>query len=86
MGSERKADLRGALQREGQAADEELAEAIVTKYAAVVEWMAPDGNRWLHLVSGDAGDEDEGLHRWDVQGMFFNVLYDPAWQPDGDDE
>jgi hypothetical protein len=63
--------------------DDDLGEAVVTKYAAVVEWMAPDGNRWLSLVTADAGDVE--LQRWDVQGMFFNVMHDPAWHPRDED-
>ena len=87
MPGERKAVIRTALQQEGQSRDSALENAVLTKYAGVVEWMAPDGERWLSIVSGDASDEDAGLQRWDVQGMFFNVLHDPAWHPeDGDDE
>lgn len=60
--------------------DEDLEGAVVTKFVAVTEWMAPDGTRWLTLLDGDAADEP--LYRWDVQGMFHNVLHDPAWQED----
>lgn len=76
-------ELRAALAMSG-ADDADLHGAVVTKYAAVVEWMAPDGERWLSLTDGDAGGER--LHRWDVQGMFFNVLHDPAWNGPGRDE
>jgi hypothetical protein len=63
--------------------EEDLEEAVITKFAAVVEWMTPGGDRWLSLVDEDSGGER--LQRWDVQGMFFNVLHDPAWQQDDED-
>lgn len=82
--NERKSVVRVALEQEGRFRDgEALENAVLTKYAAVVEWMAPDGVKWLSIISGDAADEHEGLQRWDVQGMFFNVLHDPAWHPGG---
>jgi hypothetical protein len=82
VSDERKAVVRTALVQEGQARDEDLAAATLTKYAAVVEWMDAEGTKWLSIVSGDAGDDEHGLQRWDVQGMFFNVLHDPAWYPE----
>lgn len=75
--------VRGAL-ADTRHDDEDLADAVVTKFAAVIEWMDPEGKRWLSLVDGDAGSER--LQRWDVQGLFFNVMHDPAWHPDGDDD
>jgi hypothetical protein len=56
--------------------------AVVIGYGAVVEWMAPDGTRWLTLSTGDAGGND--LQSWQVQGYFHNVLHDPHWQ-DGEE-
>lgn len=65
--------------------DEDLNDAVVTKFAAVVEWMDPAGKRWLSLVNADAGGER--LYRWDVQGMLFNLMHDRMWDSDeGDDE
>lgn len=68
--------------------DDDLDGAVVIGFAAVAEWMTPSGHRWISLETGDASGE--ALQRWQVQGYFFNVLHDPAWQPedfgDGDDD
>jgi hypothetical protein len=64
--------------------DEELDGAVVVGFAAAVEWMTPDGTKWLCLQTGDAAGQE--LQRWQVQGYLFNVLHDPAWhEDDGDD-
>lgn len=64
--------------------DEDLDGAVLTRFAAVVEWMDPDGEKWLSIVDGDAGDQR--LKRWDVQGLLFNVMHDPAWQHDDEED
>jgi hypothetical protein len=66
--------------------DSGLDGAVVVGYAAVVEWMSPDGEKWLTLETGNAMGEP--LVRWQLQGYLHNVLHDPAWQggcDDGDD-
>jgi hypothetical protein len=60
--------------------DDDLDGAVVIGFAAVAEWMTPSGERWISLETGDASGAD--LQRWQVQGYFFNVLHDPAWQPE----
>jgi len=60
-----------------QDASEDIDGAVLVQYAAVAEWMTPDGERWLSLVDGAANGDR--LYRWQVQGMLFNVMHDPAW-------
>jgi hypothetical protein len=74
-----KKQIRAGLQA-SRIDDADLGEAVVIGYAAVAEWMTPDGTRWLSLTTGDATDEE--LMRWQVQGYFYNVLNDPAWEDD----
>jgi hypothetical protein len=72
-----------ALQAEHEM-DEDIEGGVVVGFAAVVEWLAPDGKRWLTLLDGDASGER--LYRWQVQGYFHNVLHDPSWHPVDDED
>jgi hypothetical protein len=67
-----------------RADDKDLSDAVVVGYAAVTEWLAPDGKRWLTMDTSDRAGEE--LMRWQVQGYFHNVLHDPTWQPDDDED
>lgn len=61
--------------------DEDLDGAVLVGFAAVAEWVRPDGGRHLSIVDGRG--TGERLERWQTQGYFFNVLHDPAWHPRG---
>lgn len=57
------------------AIDEGLPEgAMLLGWCAVAEWMAPDGQRWLSVVDGDA--RGEGAPIWQRQGYLHNALFD----------
>lgn len=76
---ERRDRLHAFLQSEGVAEDATGAEgALLTGWAIVTEWMAPDGERWLSKAHAASSAE------WHAQGMHHAALYDD-W-PTADDE
>jgi hypothetical protein len=47
--------------------------SVLLGWVAVVEWKAPDNERWLSMTGADAlGDEPP---EWQRQGYFHNALF-----------
>lgn len=63
-----------ALQVEGES-------ALLLGWAIVVEWVAPNNDRWLTCLATDA--RGEPAPTWQMQGYFHNALHD--W-PDGEED
>lgn len=55
--------------------------SLLMGWCCVVEWVAPDGNRWLSYLATDA--RCEPAPTWQSHGYLHNALND--W-PDGDSE
>lgn len=68
------------------ALDEELPEgAMLLGWVTVAEWMAPDGNRWLSRIDGNA--QVNACPSWQTQGYLHNALFDgDGFIPDDDDD
>lgn len=59
--------------------------AMLLGWVTVAEWMAPDGQRWLSTVDGDA--RGEGCPAWQRQGYLHNALFDEdSFIPDSDED
>lgn len=56
--------------------------SVVLGWAAVVEWVAPDGHRWLSFAATDA--RGEPAPTWQAQGYLHNALHD--WPNAEDDD
>jgi hypothetical protein len=50
--------------------------AVLTRWALVAEWMAPDGVRWLSRLSPSTTSS------WEANGMWHEALYGD-WSDDG---
>lgn len=68
------------------AIDNDLPEgAMLLGWAAIAEWMAPDGQRWLSVVDGNSAGE--GCPMWQRQGYLHNALFDAqGFIPDDEDQ
>ena len=69
--------LHEAVEATHRALNPHLEDAHLIKWVSLVDWLAPNGERLLSLVEGQANGD--GLASWDIQGMLFNVLHDHAW-------
>ena len=65
------------------AADDNLADSVLLGFLVVGEWQAPDGDRWLSKVSGDASGRE--LSPWRERG-FGHEVANLWWPNDGGDE
>jgi hypothetical protein len=75
---EHRSEIRNVIQAlagEGAATDG----AIVTGWVIVVEWMDPDGGKWLSRFNGDGADLP--LVAWQMEGMLHNALHE-SWDDD----
>lgn len=77
-------DVLEVIQREGL--DTDSGGAVVYGYALVVEWSAPDGERWLSSVSSDPTGKQE-LPEWQKTGYYYNdwdedTLVEPELEED----
>ena len=55
--------------------------SVLLGWVAVVEWKAPDNERWLSMTGADALGEEPP--EWQTQGYLHNALYD-TWDRDDD--
>lgn len=57
--------------------------SVLLGWVAVIEWKAPDNERWLSMTGADAlGDEPPS---WQTQGYLHNALFD-EWERDVEDD
>jgi hypothetical protein len=58
--------------------------SVLLGWVAVIEWKAPDNERWLSLTGADVlGDEPP---EWQVQGYLHNALFSDWDRFDEDDD
>lgn len=64
----------GALEVDGN-------RSVLYAWTIVIEWVAPDGERWLSFRSAGA-DGVKPLPTWHSQGHLHNALYDWPDEPE----
>lgn len=74
--------VSAALQEHAMEVDGER--SVLVGFGLVIEWLAPDGERWLSLAGGDASG-GPGTE-WQLQGYFHNALHADWPSPHEDDD
>jgi hypothetical protein len=57
--------------------------AVLLGWVAIVEWKAPNNERWLSLTGADVLGEEPP--EWQTQGYLYNALFDD-WDRGEDDD